>query len=233
MTGSPTTPDRDDDMLAAEYVTGVLPFEERNNFKVRLASSAALRELVHSWEEHFIALADDINPVAAPVHLWNKIESRLFAPTEVQTSWLQSLAFWRGVSFASLAAFALAATLYMQKLDGLSGTVENYVAELSSPDSAVRLVAFYDAGKNQIKLNRVASSAAAGRVFQLWLIEGKNPPVSLGILPDAQNGTLLLNAAIKPKFAGAVLAISDEPTGGSPTGQPTGAVLATGNIHAV
>ena len=31
-------------------------------------------------------------------------------------------------------------------------------------------------------------------------------------------------------LAGGVLAISDEPDGGSPTGLPTGAVLATGQV---
>ena len=110
---------------------------------------------------------------------------------------------------------------------------ENYVAELSAANDALKLVAYYDDQKGQIKLNRVAGTPTTGRVFELWLIEGKNPPISLGVLPTAQTGTLTLKASLKAKLSGATLAISDEPTGGSPTGQPTGAVLATGNIHAI
>ena len=63
-------PERDDHMLAAEYVLGVLPMAERGQFKVRLANSAALRTHVHYWEEHFISIADQIQPVDAPRHVF-------------------------------------------------------------------------------------------------------------------------------------------------------------------
>jgi anti-sigma-K factor RskA len=42
-------------------------------------------------------------------------------------------------------------------------------------------------------------------------------------LPEALRGTV----------AGLVLAVSDEPPGGSPTGAPTGAVLAVGQVSAL
>lgn len=231
MTQSPT--ERGDDMRVAEYVIGVLPYDERVAFEKELNSSSALRAQLHVWEERFIPLSDEIAPVVAPSHVLDRIENRLFGKPEVQPNWLQNLSFWRGLSFASLAAFAIATSLYIQQgKTGLTGG-ENYVAELSAANDALKLVAYYDDQKGQIKLNRVAGTPATGRVFQLWLIEGKNPPVSLGVLPSAQTGTLTLKASLKSKLAGAVLAISDEPTGGSPTGQPTGAVLATGNIHAI
>ena len=231
MTQSPA--ERGDDMRVAEYVIGVLPLDERVAFERELRSSSALRAQLRVWEEHFIPLSDDIAPVVAPRHVLDSIENRLFGKPEVQPNWLQSLTFWRGLSFASLAAFAIATSLYIQQgKTGLSGG-ENYVAELSAANDALKLVAYYDDQKGQIKLNRVAGTPATGRVFELWLIEGKNPPISLGVLPSATTGTLTLNASLKSKLAGAILAISDEPTGGSPTGQPTGAVLATGNIHAI
>jgi anti-sigma-K factor RskA len=225
--------ERNDDMLAAEYVTGVLPVAERELFKTRLVGDAALRQRVQFWEEQFIPLADEIEPVEAPRHVLQKIESRLFPAAVVRPSWWQSLAFWRGLSFASLAAFAVAAGLYFKQLESVPISGENYVAELSGPTDTIKVVAFYDQQTGQIKLNRIAGTAAAGRVFQLWLIEGQNPPVSLGVLPETTTGTLVFNSALKSKLAGAVLAISDEPIGGSPTGQPTGAVLATGNVHVI
>jgi anti-sigma-K factor RskA len=227
------SPMREDDVVAAEYVIGVLPVSERNAFKTRLAGSAELRGLVHAWEEHFISLTHEIKAVEAPRHVLQKIEDRIFARPKVSQGWLQSLAVWRGLSFASLAALVVAGGLYYNQIKALPNAGTNFVAELSAPNDAIRLVAFYDDQKGQIKLNRVAGSAAAGRVFQLWLIEGKNPPVSLGVLPDDATGTLTFAAELKPKLAGAVLAISDEPTGGSLTGQPTGAVLATGQVHAI
>jgi anti-sigma-K factor RskA len=67
----------------------------------------------------------------------------------------------------------------------------------------------------------------------LWLIAGNNAPVSLGVLPDAGAVTLMVAEALAVQLAGGTLAISDEPDGGSPTGAPTGAVLATATVSGV
>ncbi len=63
----------------------------------------------------------------------------------------------------------------------------------------------------------------------MWLIAGDDAPVSLGVLPDGPV-RLAIAPDLRPRLAGATLAISDEPPGGSPTGQPSGAVLATGPL---
>jgi anti-sigma-K factor RskA len=225
--------DAEDEMLAAEYATGVLPLAERRAFEQRLTSDVSLKAKLRHWEEHFIALSDEITPIAAPKHVLQKIESRLFADQQAPKGLMQSLMLWRGLSMASLGALAVAGFLYLQQPNLVQSSTENYVAQLSGPGDALKLVAYYDAQNGQIKLNRVAGTPVAGRVFELWLIEGKNPPVSLGVLPTTSISTLPLNAELKSKLAGGVLAISDEPLGGSPTGQPTGAVLATGNIHVI
>jgi anti-sigma-K factor RskA len=226
-------PDDEDDMLAAEYVAGVLPLAERKAFEQRLAGDQSLKAKLRNWEENLSVLTDEVAPVAAPKHVLQKIESRLFANQQVPQGLVQSLMFWRGLSMASLGALAIAATLYLQQPKLIPSSTENYVAELSAPGDALKLVAFYDAQKGQIKLNRVVGTPVAGRVFELWLIAGKNLPISLGVLPVNATSTLPLNIELKSKLAGGVLAISDEPLGGSPTGQPTGAVLATGNLHLI
>jgi len=70
-------------------------------------------------------------------------------------------------------------------------------------------------------------------VPELWVIEGKNPPRSLGVIDIAVGRSQTIPrdrlAGLKP---GAILAISIEPTGGSPTGAPTGPVIATGKLSA-
>ncbi|TNE40885.1 MAG: anti-sigma factor, partial [Alphaproteobacteria bacterium] len=80
---------------------------------------------------------------------------------------------------------------------------------------------------------RVKGAPARGRSFELWLIEGGNAPVSLGLVPDKARGNVKVPAALQHKFANAVLAISDEPEGGSPTGKATGPVLALGQLSAI
>ena len=75
--------------------------------------------------------------------------------------------------------------------------------------------------------------ARPGRALELWLIEGQGAVVSLGLLPDAREGEMIIGTALRARMSGAVLAVSDEPAGGSPTGAPTGAVLATGAVSDV
>ena len=65
-----------------------------------------------------------------------------------------------------------------------------------------------------------------GRALELWaLASGAAAPTSLGLLPTG--GSAILRV---PARAGTQLLVSDEPAGGSPTGQPTGPVRYQGTI---
>ena len=72
----------------------------------------------------------------------------------------------------------------------------------------------------------------AGRSFELWLLPRHGAPISLGV---ARPGRVLYAL---PRTAEAALAqtkgfaVSVEPPGGSPTGQPTGPVVLVGQAHA-
>ncbi len=233
MSAKPQPDRKDDDALAAEYALGVLPQGERVAFARRLEDDAALRDKVRFWDEHYAELAEAIEPVAAPAHVRAALERRLFGATELRQPWWNSAGFWRGLSLASLAALAVVSVLYVTAPGPEPEGGARYVATLSGETDAVRLVALYDAREGVLKLNRTQGAPRAGRAFELWLIEGSNAPVSLGLVPATATGSLPVSDALKGKLANAVLAISDEPQGGSPTGQPTGAVLATGTVAAI
>ena len=69
------------------------------------------------------------------------------------------------------------------------------------------------------------------RAIELWLILPKQRPRSLGLIQPGQP----IRLTIPPDLAGrltpdAALAVSLEPPGGSPTGQPTGPVIASGKL---
>lgn len=50
------------------------------------------------------------------------------------------------------------------------------------------------------------------------MIEGKNPPVSMGVIPVGSTAHIVVSAAAQQKLTqGAVLAVTLEPVGGSPT----------------
>ena len=66
---------------------------------------------------------------------------------------------------------------------------------------------------------------------ELWLIPADGKPRALGLLADDRGVTIAIHTALMAHIVrDAVLAVSLEPPGGSPTGQPTGPVIATGKL---
>ena len=66
----------------------------------------------------------------------------------------------------------------------------------------------------------------AGSDYELWALPKGAAPVSLGVLPAAGATSRTLTVLQKQALAlSNEVAVSIEPLGGSPTGQPTGAVL--------
>jgi anti-sigma-K factor RskA len=219
-----------DSMLAAEYALGLLPAEARRAFEQRLKTDPALAAELRQWDEHFMAFADDIAPVEPPAKIATAIEERIFAEAPKPSLW-NSLGFWRGLTIASLAA---AVSLGAWNLRPTPVAPESgLVAQVAGETNAVKLVAYYDEAKGELRLNRTEGAAAAGRSLELWLIAGQDAPVSLGLLPTDASGKIIVAENLRTKLKGGVLAISDEPAGGSPTNAPTGAVLATGQLTAI
>lgn len=218
---------------AGEYVLGLLSAAERRAFEAEMAAFPALRDEVMAWDEDMIPLADGFAEEAPPSHVKAALDARLFGVEQKRGFW-SSLALWRGlavVSIATAAVFALMTTVEMpQPPAPAGGAAPDYVSQLAGDESGLQLAAAFDAGRGVLQINRVAGDAAPGRTLELWLIEGDNPPVSLGLLPAERRGQIRVPPDLAPRFRNAVLAVSDEPPGGSPTGTPTGAVLATGPV---
>lgn len=219
-------PNSDDEMLAAEYVLGVLPDGERKAFAARFSVDAALRARIQFWEKQLSAFNGAYASANPPPALRGAVHERLFG-AEVKTGFWQSLGFWRALSFATIAALALIVAV-PYALNPKSQLVS--IAELSGETKAVKMAVSYDVATATIRYNRVEGQAATGRDFQLWAIIGKDAPISLGVIPAAASGKFKVPPRLAAGISDAVLAISDEPTGGSPTGQPTGAVLSSGKL---
>jgi anti-sigma-K factor RskA len=223
MSKRPINPESDDGILAAEYALGLLRGEARDAFARRLANEPQLATSLRQWDEQFVAFADDIAPVEAPRSIEAALEKRLFADAAKPSLW-SSLNFWRGLSIASLAAVLALGAWNLQRPVSPGGPA--LVAQVAG-------VAYYDTAKGELRLNRVNGEAASGRSFELWLIAGKEAPVSLGLLPAVATTSITIPENLRAKFKDGILAISDEPTGGSTTGAPTGAVLATGQLAVI
>jgi len=227
-------PEHGDDMIAAEYVLGVLPNDERQTAARRIDSEPDFARLVDRWEVHLSPLAEAYPQVEAPASVKAAIDRRLFSastPSSVAAPGIwSSLAFWRGLAAAAIAALAIyIAVPYINPPVAVPET--RLVASLSADGSDVRYLAVYDAAQGEVGLSHVSGERAAGRDFELWMIEGGNAPVSMGVIPVGATAHLKISPEAQAKLAtGAVLAVSLEPAGGSPTGQPTGPVVAAGDL---
>jgi anti-sigma-K factor RskA len=73
-----------------------------------------------------------------------------------------------------------------------------------------------------------------GRSLELWAITADGKPISLGVIPADGSGKIELSEVQKVLITKPIaLAVSLEPKGGSPTGQPTGPVLYQGALAAL
>jgi anti-sigma-K factor RskA len=224
-----------DDVVAAEYVLGVLPGDERQLAALRIETEQAFARLVDRWEVYFAPLAAAYASVEVPASIKAAIDARLFTGDQVAAppGPFASLAFWRGLAIAAMAALAIFVALPFIS-PPMDIPDQRLAASLAADGSDVRYLAVYDESTGDIGLSRVSGAPPQGRDFQLWVIEGDQAPVSLGIVPDGDNARLPVIEALRAKMlSGAVVAISSEPDGGSTTGLPTGPVVAAGDLKSI
>lgn len=216
----------DDQILAAEYALGLLDRTEARAFEARMAQEPALRATYVIWAEDLARLTEDIAPVDPPPALYRALDQKMFG--QEKQGWLQ----WIGLVPALIGGLIAAALVYFVTSSGLLTTPPGprLNAEITATDQSLVILAAFDPTTGALNLQRTNGAAVPGRVLELWLIAGDNPPVSLGVLPDAAVTDLPLTPAVIAALEGGTLAISDEPLGGSPTGAPTGAVLAIGPV---
>lgn len=213
MTPFPPTPEEDDDFLAGEYVLGTLDLAERSAAEARLRDPAFAAR-VSAWEERLSGLNADFAPVPLPENLLPKIEARLF-PQAPKRSWWADLRLWGGVAVASVALVAYLA---------LTPPRPELTATITADQGTLQFSASITEGR--LTITRVAGAPAdAAHSHELWIIAGNDPPVSLGVIPEGVEVISLPGAS-----AGALLAVTLEPPGGSPTGKPTGPIVAKGAL---
>lgn len=214
----------DDRAQAGEYVLGLMSMDEAAAFRGRISREPRLAALVLAWQEDFAQLTDEVEEVAPPSRVWRHLERDLFSGA-TGPRWL--LAGIPGLLAAALAVMLV----FFPVLTGVQPPADPvYHADLAGDDGNLILAAGYDGETNELYVDP-ARAPDPETVHELWIIQGDNPPVSMGIVPGDAPLRLALSEEVAAALEGGTMAVSVEPPGGSPTGAPTGPVIATGAVE--
>ena len=221
------------DVAAAELALGLLDGAERAAALRRVLASPDFAAEVAGWRESFAELYVDAPEVVPPEGFFARIEAALDRPTPRVSR------IWPIATAASAIAAACAIALLMLRpvierpvpVPVATTAPVPLVAAITPPEGAA-LVAVYDRDSAALRITG-ADLAPPERSAELWAIGGDGVPHALGLLEG--KGTVLVIATDDRGrlTAGATLAVSIEPIGGSPTGKPTGPVVATGALELI
>ncbi|WP_331694158.1 anti-sigma factor domain-containing protein [Pandoraea sputorum] len=243
----------DDDLRCAEYVLGVMEADERLALERETLANPALQAQLTFWQDRLTPLIEDLPHEAPPDWVWQRVEQAIrpkqpsattrstshATPNATAVGLWDSLPLWRWLGIgASVAALMLLAVVFKFALPGGTPTqsvsLDYRVATIARQDGVAHWTATLASQQDQLLIvpaNR--PTIAENKVTELWLVQGDAKPVPLGVFDPAQTVTIPLSSTMATalRSSAAVLAVSLEPPGGSPTGQPTGPVIATGALH--
>lgn len=237
---------------AAEYALGVLDGAERRAVERRMRQDAPFAMRVAWWQDRLAPLNTKIAPESPPAEVWSRIEADLDRIARVRDGArerrIESLAkaarrgvspIWRTLAVASslLAVASLSAIAVLAPSPaGVSTASDNetLAARLTSDTGQTLFTVVLDLQARTATLVPVTAIDNAARVPELWLLPpGGAAPRSLGLLAEGRPLRLVLQGISEEETPGSSLAISLEPQGGSPTGTPTGPVVATGALDRI
>jgi anti-sigma-K factor RskA len=216
----------DDEILAAEFALGVLDEGDAVRVQDRARTDAALSLRIAWWRDQLAPLAGE-GATQPPAGVWRRIEAQLPGndnrSTQVQR--------WRA---AALAAMTMAAALLL--FIGLRPS------PIATPEAPAMLMAALSGDRGSVVA--IGYDVASGRLTvaptkldpgkgdaELWIIPDGGAPVSLGVVSAARTAPHIVRGDVQRLLrAGATFAISQEAAGGSPTGKPQGAIVASGKI---
>jgi len=232
MSSKPPTDDRRD--LAAEYALGLLAGSELAEARARLAGDPEFRAEVDGWLARLAPLLEEVQPSEPPRRLWSAIEAATGRADNVVLL-RRRVNVWRGISVGMTALAASLAIVLLQPTPRapVRSPAAPMVAMVSDEGKTMTVVANWDPDDRQLVLAMAGDMPEdPGKAHELWVIPKGGTPRSLGTMAHRPMSRMELADTLAELLRqGATIAISVEPPGGSPTGAPTGPVIASGTLE--
>lgn len=244
----PPGPSPERRQLAAEYAVGLLTGDELERARAQYRQDVEFASEVARWRARLAPLLDEIEAVTPPAHVGAAIERAIAGATGASggggnmVALRRKVKLWRGIAAGAVALAAAFALLLLvpkpviqQPAAPPAARPAPLVAVLGGEQQPMKLVAsWYPADRELILAGAGGLSAEPRHSHELWVIPADGTPRSLGTIPSEEATRIRIDAALARELqSGATLAVSVEPQGGSPTGLPTGPVIASGKLERV
>lgn len=228
MTDDRDPPEGDLDILAGELALGLLEGDARGEALRLMLADPGFARRVDIWRERLGPLDDAVPQITPSDRVWRLIDRRLTGADH------GAIMRWRAATAAATAlAAALLAVIVLRPPAPMPSPVRQplLVAQLGDPAATALLAVYEDQDGNLIVRPSVVD--ARDRDPELWIIPKGGRPVSLGVVARDRPTRVVMGARRALLARDASLAVSLEPIGGSPTGQPTGPVVAQGVLSTI
>lgn len=228
------------DALAGEYVLGLVEGTDRAALEQRIEREPALAASVESWRGHLAAIDATARPIPPSPGLWPRIEAEIAAilpaaergrlkalkAGNTLADWWNNLFIWRGAALAGVLAAILLAIGLNGALDRAKRQPVMVAVLLTEASIAAAVVNTYPDGRvEMVPLQNIA--VPEGKALEIWTLWDRSVgPRSVGLIDRARSTSLRLDQL--PLGRDQLFEITIEPATGSPTGRPTGPIVAKG-----
>jgi anti-sigma-K factor RskA len=216
------------DALIGEYMLGTLRGAARRRFERALREEPAVALRLRTLQQQFTPNYSESIAETPRAGGWQRLARELNL-AQYRAPWFSRVSFLRAWALGVTAALVLGVALLA--LRATTETTLTPIAQLALKGAPPSVTAAVSADRRTLEL-RADRPIVAGplRSYELWVIPEGGKPLSLAVLGQIDGTLRVPEAHVNHLRKGAVLAISVEPLGGSPTGLPTGEVILTGAI---
>ncbi|MGH8363217.1 MAG: anti-sigma factor [Gammaproteobacteria bacterium] len=213
------------ELLAGEYVLGLLRGAARRRFERLLIEDARLRAEVTVWEEKFAAWNRGLRPLAPPTSVWRRLQARIEAESRPVRA--PRVKVWWSGAVAVAAVVILVVGIFLGRSVLAPSLPPAYLAVMSTAQGQPRWLITVHPQSRRVNMKALANNTPPpGKSYELWMLPGSGKPIAMGLMNSSGSASETVSVEVIAAVVSAKgLAISVEPEGGSPTGQPTGPVV--------
>ena len=234
-----------DELLAAEFVLGLLEGEDLLAARARAQSDAAFAEKITYWQDRLAPLADTIAPRTPRAELWPRIEAALASESEAAgsesakiVSLRRNLRRWQWAGGFSAAAAVVLAFLALPQLispgldtdERLPTAVQQarLAATMPIEGTPLSLALTYLPEDDSLLVGAVGLAADGVHDHEIWFVpDSGGDLVSLGVVtPGRVVAHNVPERVARALHEGSQLVLTREPLGGKPPDTAAGPVVA-------